>query len=346
MQSRPLIVADCDIPFLQGVLEPYAEVRYLKGSEITAQDVQNAEVLITRTRTQCNEKLLAGSRMRLIATATIGFDHIDLDYCHTHDIQVTTAAGCNARGVLQYVMAVLLRFAAAEGWQPQQRTLGIVGVGHVGSLIAEYGKLFGFRVLCCDPPRMRENPSLGFLSLEELLPQCDIVTLHVPYSQTGPDRTAGMASSDFFAQMRSGADFINCSRGPVMQDEALLQALRSGKLNHIAIDTWNHEPNLDPELLQRALCATPHIAGYSIQGKAAGTAAVVQAVARLYGWPLQTWYPNEVIPTIPNHTITWVDLQQEMGHYFDIVSETDELKSHPERFEQMRNHYTYRTEFF
>lgn len=197
MQSRPLIVADCDIPFLQGVLEPYAEVRYLKGSEITAQDVQNAEVLITRTRTQCNEKLLAGSRMRLIATATIGFDHIDLDYCHTHNIQVTTAAGCNARGVLQYVMAVLLRFAAAEGWQPQQRTLGIVGVGHVGSLIAEYGKLFGFRVLCCDPPRMRENPSLGFLSLEELLPQCDIVTLHVPYSQTGPDRTAGMASSDF-----------------------------------------------------------------------------------------------------------------------------------------------------
>ncbi len=172
--------------------------------------------------------------------------------------------------------AVLLRFAAAEGWQPQQRTLGIVGVGHVGSLIAEYGKLFGFRVLCCDPPRMRENPSLGFLSLEELLPQCDIVTLHVPIPK--PDQTVQQEWPHriFFAQMRSGADFINCSRGPVMQDEALLQALRSGKLNHIAIDTWNHEPNLDPELLQRALCATPPHCRLLDSGKAAGTAAVVQ----------------------------------------------------------------------
>ena len=346
MQTKPLIVADCDIPFLQGVLEPYAEVHYLKGSEITAADVRDAEVLITRTRTRCNEQLLAGSSVRLIATATIGFDHIDLDYCARHNIRVTTAAGCNARGVLQYVMAVLLRFAANEGWQPQQRTLGIVGVGHVGSLIAEYGQLFGFQILCCDPPRMRQDSSLEFLPLEEMLPLCDIVTLHVPYAQSGTDRTAGMASTDFFARMRTGADFINCSRGPVMEDEALLKALRDGKLNHIAIDTWNHEPHLNAELLERALCATPHIAGYSIQGKAAGTAAVVQAVARQYEWPLSSWYPAEVTPTQPNRSITWTELQQTMSHYFDIEAETAELKAHPERFEQLRNHYTYRTEFF
>lgn len=202
MQTKPLIIADRDIPFLEGVLEPYAEVRYLKGSAITANDVRGAEVLITRTRTRCDRALLEGSRIRLIATATIGFDHIDTDYCRSRGIRVTTAAGCNARGVLQYIMAVLCRLGAEPGWQPSERTLGIVGVGHVGSLVEEYGRLLGFRVVCCDPPRMRLTPGLGFLTLDELLSLSDIVTLHVPFTTEGPDKTAGMASGEFFARMR------------------------------------------------------------------------------------------------------------------------------------------------
>ena len=242
MQTKPLIIADRDIPFLEGVLEPYAEVRYLKGSAITANDVRGAEVLITRTRTRCDRALLEGSRIRLIATATIGFDHIDTDYCRSRGIRVTTAAGCNARGVLQYIMAVLCRLGAEPGWQPSERTLGIVGVGHVGSLVEEYGRLLGFRVVCCDPPRMRLTPGLGFLTLDELLSLSDIVTLHVPFTTEGPDKTAGMASGEFFARMRPGSAFINCSRGPVMQDGPLLDALRKGHIAYAAIDTWNHGP--------------------------------------------------------------------------------------------------------
>jgi len=346
MQTKPLIIADRDIPFLEGVLEPYAEVRYLKGSAITANDVRGAEVLITRTRTRCDRALLEGSRIRLIATATIGFDHIDTDYCRSRGIRVTTAAGCNARGVLQYIMAVLCRLGAEPGWQPSERTLGIVGVGHVGSLVEEYGRLLGFRVVCCDPPRMRLTPGLGFLTLDELLSLSDIVTLHVPFTTEGPDKTAGMASGEFFARMRPGSAFINCSRGPVMQDGPLLDALRKGHIAYAAIDTWNHEPGIDRELLARAFCATPHIAGYSVQGKAAGTAAVVRSVSELYGLPLTEWYPPQVTSTVPDRSVTWDGLQRSLPRYFDIEAETTYLKQHPERFEELRNNYPYRTEYF
>ena len=173
------IVADSAIPFLQGVLEPWAEVRYLPGSRIAAEDVRDADALVIRTRTRCDERLLAGSRVRLIATATIGFDHIDTAWCAAHGIRVATAAGCNARGVLQWAGAVLAHLARTQGWKPAQRTLGIVGVGHVGSLIREYACLWGFRVVCCDPPR-EEREHCGFLPLEEVARQADILTFHTP----------------------------------------------------------------------------------------------------------------------------------------------------------------------
>ncbi len=346
MQTKPLIIADRDIPFLEGVLDPYAEVRYIEGGAITSKDVREAEVLITRTRTRCDRTLLEGSRIKLVATATIGFDHIDTDYCRSHNIRVTTATGCNARGVLQYILAVLCRLGSELNWQPAERTLGIVGVGHVGSLVKEYGELLGFRVICCDPPRMRLTPDLGFLTLNELLPLSDIVTLHVPLTTDGPDATESMASGEFFSRMHPGAAFINCSRGEVVQDDALLDALHEGRIAHAIIDTWNHEPRIDQRLLERTFCATPHIAGYSLQGKAAGTAAVVQAVSELCGFPLTGWYPPQVTPTVPDRSVTWESLQQSLPHYFDIETETATLKQHPERFEELRNHYPYRTEYF
>ena len=177
------IVADSAIPFLQGVLEPWAEVRYLPGSRIAAEDVRDADALIIRTRTRCDGRLLAGSRVRLIATATIGFDHIDTAWCAAHGIRVATAAGCNARGVLQWAGAVLAHLARTQGWKPAQRTLGIVGVGHVGSLIREYAGLWGFRVVCCDPPR-EEREHCGFLPLEEVAREADLLTFHTPLDTT------------------------------------------------------------------------------------------------------------------------------------------------------------------
>ena len=247
------IVADSAIPFLQGVLEPWAEVRYLPGSRIAAEDVRDADALIIRTRTRCDGRLLAGSRVRLIATATIGFDHIDTAWCAAHGIRVATAAGCNARGVLQWAGAVLAHLARTQGWKPAQRTLGIVGVGHVGSLIREYAGLWGFRVVCCDPPR-EEREHCGFLPLEEVAREADLLTFHTPLDTT----TRHMAGEELLARLKPGAVVMNSSRGEVVDGDALL---RSG--HPCVLDVWEHEPRLDPQLLDRTLLATPHVAGYS-----------------------------------------------------------------------------------
>lgn len=344
---KPLrIVADRDIPYLKGVLEPYADMRYLKGSAIASDDVRDAHVIITRTRTRCDRELLDGSSVKMIATATIGHDHIDLDYCAGHGIEVATAAGCNARAVLQYVMGALSALAGRDDWTPGEKTLGVIGVGNVGSLIYHYGRLFGFRVLGCDPPKKREDTSLPYLSLEEMLPQCDIVTLHVPLNNEGGDRTLGLASDAFFARMKPGSIFLNSSRGPVVDDEALLDAIRRGLVARSVIDTWNHEPGINNELLEAVTFATPHIAGYSRQGKAAGTAAVVGAIARRFSLPLEGWYPAEVNPGRPDESLGWEAMREAMPAYFDIEAHSAFLKTHPGAFEEMRNNYAYRSEFF
>ena len=328
------IIADSAIPFLRGVLEPFAEVEYLPGTAISAADVRNADALVIRTRTRCDEKLLADSRVKLIATATIGFDHIDTAWCAAHGIEVTTAAGCNARGVLQWVGAALVHLSRTQGWQPAERTLGIVGVGHVGSLVKAYAEGWGFRVVCCDPPR-EERERCGFRTLEEVAREADILTFHTPLDAS----TRHMADSRLFGLMKPGAILINSSRGEVVDGEALL---RSGL--GWALDVWEHEPHLDPALLENALLATPHIAGYSEQGKANATAMAVGAVARRFALPLEGWYPA-VAPSHPR-PIGWDELAATIGARYDIAAESDTLKRHPERFEALRNGYSYREEYF
>lgn len=265
------IIADCAIPFLEDVLTPFAEVVRIAGKAITAADVRDADALIVRTRTRCDARLLAGSRVRMIATATIGFDHIDLGWCAAHGIRVTTAAGCNARGVLQWIGAALVHLARVQGWQPDDRTLGIVGVGHVGSLVKEYAEAWGFRVLCCDPPR-EERERLGFLPLEEVAAQADLLTFHTPLDET----TRHLADERLLGMLRPDAVVINTSRGEVVDGEALV---RSG--HPCALDVWEHEPAIDRTLLDRALIATPHIAGYSEQGKANATAMSVLSLIHI-----------------------------------------------------------------
>lgn len=329
------IIADSAIPFLRGVLEPWAEVCYLPGSQIAPQDVVNADALVIRTRTRCDGRLLAGSRVRLIATATIGFDHIDTAWCAANGIRVATAAGCNARGVLQWVGAVLAYLARSQGWQPAQRTLGIVGVGHVGSLVREYARMWGFRVVCCDPPR-EEREHCGFRPLAELAREADIITFHTPLDDT----TRHMADSALFEQMKPGAVVLNSSRGEVVDGEALLQSGHS-----CVLDVWEHEPNLDPALLGHTLLATPHVAGYSEQGKAMATAMSVATLARFFGLPLTEWYPSEAAPPAPR-PITWQELCTTIRGAYDIEAESRGLKAQPADFERMRDHYPYRREYF
>lgn len=329
------IIADSAIPLLRGVLEPWAEVHYTPGTEISGSDVHNADALIIRTRTHCDEQLLEGSSVRLIATATIGFDHIDTAWCAAHNIRTVTAAGSNARGVLQWFAAVAAHLARTQGWSPRQRTLGIVGVGHVGSLIKEYAESWGFRVLCCDPPR-QASERCGFLPIEELAQQADILTFHTPLDAT----THHLGSEELLTLMKSDAVVINSSRGAVVDNAALL---RSG-LNYV-LDVWEQEPTPTPALVAKALLATPHIAGYSLQGKANATAAVVEALAREFRMPLKDWYPPTVAAQTPQQ-ISWQELCNTITGAYDIEAESQRLKNAPGNFECIRDNYTYRNEYF
>lgn len=329
------IVADSAVPFLRGVLEPYAEVVYLPGSRIAPADVRDADALVVRTRTRCDAALLGGSSVRMIATATIGCDHIDLAYCRAKGIRVATAAGCNARGVLQWVGAALVRLSRTGGWTPQQRTLGIVGAGHVGSLVKRYAEAWGFRVLCCDPPRERRE-RCGFLPLGELADRADILTFHTPLDDT----TRRMGDAALFARLRPGSIVLNSSRGEVVDGAALLAS------GHVcALDVWEHEPRIDPALLERAALATPHIAGYSLQGKANATAMSVRSLAGRFGLPLGEWYPPGIPRSAPR-PIAWQELCSTIGDAFDIEAESRRLKAAPDQFERLRDEYRYRNEYF
>lgn len=329
------VLADKAIPFLQGVLEPFAEVEYIEGNDFTRKAVESADALIIRTRTRCNRALLEGSQVQFIATATIGFDHIDLDYCRRHNISVATSAGCNARGVLQWVAAALALLAKHENFSPEERTLGIVGVGNVGRLVKEYAEHWGFHTICSDPPR-EEQEHLGFVSLEEVLRSADIVTLHTPLNHS----THHLINSENISLLHSGATLINASRGECVATDAT----RRNDLTYIT-DVWENEPNIDSDYLAKSLVATPHIAGYSAQGKANATALAVQALARHFNLPLTEWQATEVKNVTPK-LISWEEMCATIGDYCDLATESETLRCYPNQFEHLRNNYHYREEYF
>ncbi len=333
--KRPLVVVDEAIPFLNGVLDPWCDVRALPGAAVAAADLRDADALVVRTRTRCDAALLGGSSVRLVVTATIGFDHIDCAWCAAHGIEVATAAGCNARGVLQWVAGVLALDARRRGWRPAEKCLGIVGVGHVGELVRQYAEAWGFRTVCCDPPREAREHS-GFCSLEAVAEAADVLTLHTPLDAT----TRHLVDARLVARMKRDALLVNASRGGVVATEAVLDSpLR------FAFDVWEGEPAIDPRALERAEAATPHIAGYSVQGKANATAAAVRAIARRFGLPLGDWYPPEALRPVPR-PIGWEGMCATSDRGFDVEAETQALKRAPEAFERMRDAYRYRAEYF
>lgn len=340
------IVADKHIPFLEGVFEPYAEVVYIDGRSITHDDIIDADALIIRTRTRCNAEFLDGTSVSMIATATIGTDHIDLDYCAGHDIEVHNAEGCNAGGVMQYVFSALYGVAARKGIKLDDATLGIIGVGHVGSKVEQMARYLGFNVLRCDPPRAASEGDEGFCTLEYLLANSQIVTMHVPLDDT----TRNMADEEFFMLMPPGAIFINAARGEVVDEQALMRAIP--KLGAVVIDTWKHEPHINEELLEMVDVATPHIAGYSYQGKQNGTAFAVQSVARHFGIEeLYDYYPEA---DIPDHDPVHVDLKDKnhgeraavFQYNYPIFTDDFRFRMDPSSFEKLRSDYQYRREIY
>ena len=335
------LVADRDIPFLAGVLENWFDVRYLPGREITAADVRDAVALVVRTRTRCDAALLAGSAVRLVATATIGTDHIDVDYCDSRGITVAGAPGCNAGGVAQYVACAL----HALSLDRPGATLGVIGVGYVGKLVAEAGRRAGMHVLLSDPPREAAEGPAGFTPLPELLAASDVVTLHIPLWPENRD----WADARFFAAMKPGASFINTSRGEVVDEAALLAA--RPRLGRIVIDVWRNEPAINRALLAAADIATPHIAGYSIQGKINGTTAVVRAVGHTFGiGPLQQFTIRDLahptchpLPSVVALPSVGPERSEESNPY-DILADDAALRADPAAFESLRSHYSYRNE--
>jgi erythronate-4-phosphate dehydrogenase len=345
------VVADNKIPFLKGALENVAQVIYLPGSKITRDHLLDADALITRTRTKCNEALLKGTSVKLITSATIGFDHIDTQWCEVNGIQWTNAPGCNSASVRQYLASALSCILQKEKKKFEEITLGIVGVGNVGSKVEKMARTLGIRVLLNDPPRERAEMSDKFTSLETLVNESDIITLHVPLNKAGQDKTFHLADESFFRQMKKGAWFINTSRGEVVEIEALKKALQSSHLAGAIIDVWEDEPHADAELVALVDIATPHIAGYSADGKANGTAMSVQAISSFFGLGLDDWYPKD-LPPAPKNILELACEGKDMEEIFtevslfayDIFSDSQKLKSSLATFEEQRGSYPIRRE--
>jgi erythronate-4-phosphate dehydrogenase len=324
---------------------------YLPGKEISVADVREADALITRTRTCCDASLLEGSSVKFIATATIGYDHIDTAYCERHGIHWANAPGCNSCSVEQYILSVLLNIAGQERFDLKGKTLGIVGVGHVGSKIEKIASTLDMRVLLNDPPRARDEGPNVFVDLAQVLQEADIITLHVPLNLSGEYKTHHLAGHEFFAQVEKKAYFINSSRGGVVDSVALKAALKDQKLSGAALDVWEGEPDIDLELLDLAMIGTTHIAGYSTDGKAKGTSMSVQAISRFFSLGFDDWYPDKIpAPEHPEITLdgTGMDRQEILlevvNRSYNVMEDDRRLRESPERFEELRGSYPIRRE--
>lgn len=334
MERRLKIIADNKIPFLKGRLECLGEVIYTDPSSFTPLLVKDADVLVVRTRTRCDASLLEGSSVKLIATATIGTDHIDLDWCGKNGITVRNAVGCNAPGVAQYVWSSLLR----NGFDPKTDTLGIVGYGHVGSTVAGWGRKLGCRVLVCDPPRKNAGmKDVDYLCIEQLLHDSDVVSIHTPLTYTGEDATYHLIGAERLDMLKRGAILINTSRGSVVDNNAWREHLAQGRTKAI-IDTWENEPEIDRGLLSMATIATPHIAGYSLEGKQRATRMALEAIEDYFGVSLDKEGLEKEYRD-PEELAT-----EEICTSYNPFVDTNALRSDPSAFERLRGDYDYRRE--
>lgn len=336
------VIVDNKIPFIREAVEHVAdEVIYAPGNEFTPELVKDADALIIRTRTHCNRQLLEGSNVRFIATATIGFDHIDTEYCRQVGIQWANAPGCNAPSVAQYLHSVLLLLQQKRDKPLAGLTMGIVGVGHVGSLVAEVASDMGMKVLLNDPPREEQEGPGRFSPLRKLAEESDILTFHVPLVREGNYPTFHLADDRFFRSLRRKPVFINTSRGEVHDTGALLAALSEGLIADAVIDVWENEPDIDRTLLQQAFIGTPHIAGYSADGKANASRMALMAVCKFFGIK-----PNfHIAPPKPlNPVITAATETEAYLQMYDPRRDSEALKTHPEQFEQLRGDYPLRRE--
>jgi erythronate-4-phosphate dehydrogenase len=372
------IVADPNIPFVREAFGSLGDIALVPGREITAATVRDADALLVRSVTRVNESLLAGSRVKFVATATIGTDHVDERYLALRGIGFASAAGSNANSVAEYVVAAMLELAHRRKFRLRDKTLGVVGVGNVGSRVVRYAEALGMRVLQNDPPRERaefpasftdelpDTPTPGpsgagefdsavplpggvrggfrspFVSLDRVLAEADIITLHVPLTREGPDATFHLFDKDRLAALELRRPIlINTARGAVIDNKALLKAIDGEKIGATVLDVWENEPNISPELLDVVDLGTPHIAGYSLEGKVNGTRMIYEAACRHFGWPA-TWQP--VLPPPPAIELTG-DLYADVRRMYDITADDAALRKNVRDFDKLRAEYPVRREF-
>lgn len=342
--SRIRVVADSDIPFLRGVLEPFCDVRYAPGKAIDHKMCKNADALIIRTRTKCVSSLLADTGVSFVATATIGTDHLDKDFLDTSGIAYANAPGCNACGVMQYVHTALFAVAARKKIDLRGKILGVIGAGNTGERVARLWEYMGGTALRNDIDTTLEA---RLVSKDELLADSDIISCHVPLDSS----TFRMVDASFMKKLKPGAILINACRGEIFRDEDVLAY--ADRLSALILDVWNGEPGgIRRELLDRADVATPHIAGYSYEGKVNGTAMAVQSLARHFGIePLYDFRPDGEPCTeisLPMHIGTMEEQAEFASTLLSVFPVTDldmKLRSEPAAFESLRSGYVYRHEF-
>ncbi|WP_447891743.1 4-phosphoerythronate dehydrogenase PdxB [Pseudomonas atacamensis] len=279
-----LIVADENIPLLDAFFAGFGDIRRVPGRSIDRATVEHADVLLVRSVTNVNRALLDGSKVRFVGTCTIGTDHLDLDYFNEAGICWSSAPGCNARGVVDYVLGSLMTLAEIEGADLTQRTYGVVGAGEVGGRLIKVLKGLGWNVKVCDPPRQAAEGG-EYVSLEQIIEQCDVISLHTPLTRSGNDATWHLFDQQRLQQLKQGAWLINAARGPVVDNVALREVLLEREDLQAVLDVWEKEPEVDPALAELCVLATPHIAGYSLDGKQRGTAQIYQAYCAFIGQP-------------------------------------------------------------
>ena len=322
------VIIDHKIPYIKEAIENITDdVVYLPGNAFTRETVKDADALIVRTRTKCNRELLEGSKVKFIATATIGYDHIDTEYCREAGITWTNCPGCNAGSVEQYVHSVLLLLKEKKGLDLKNATIGVVGVGHVGSRVARMAEGLGMKVLLNDPPRAEQGEQ-GFVDLATMARECDVITFHTPLNREGAYRTYHLVDEDFLFSLERAPFVINSSRGEVVDTASLLVALAAGKIKAAVIDTWEYEPRISKELMEVAFLATPHIAGYSADGKANATRMSLEALCLFFGIEADF----SILPP-------------EGPKGYDPIRDSEWLKASPEKFEWFRENYPIRREF-
>jgi erythronate-4-phosphate dehydrogenase len=289
-----LIVADENIPLLDAFFEHFGEIRRVPGRSIDRATVEQADVLLVRSVTRVDRELLEGSKVRFVGTCTIGTDHLDLDYFQQAGITWSSAPGCNARGVVDYVLGSLLTLAEIEGADLTQRTYGVVGAGEVGGRLVKVLQGLGWKVLVCDPPRQAAEGG-DYVSLEQIIEQCDVISLHTPLTRRGAQPTWHLFDEKRLNQLKPGTWLINASRGPVVDNRALRQVLLQREDLQAVLDVWEAEPEVDVALAELCVLATPHIAGYSLDGKQRGTAQIYQAYCAFLGQAPQVSL-NDLLP--------------------------------------------------